>query len=407
VGYTLHTDFGAPEDLVEARRLLNEHSIRLILDFVPNHYGLDHPWIEEHPEYFIPGTEEDLKSNANRWVKLGDKILAYGRDPYYDGWPDTVQLNYRHSGFREAQKNILINLTSVCDGLRCDMAMLLLPDVIHRTWGDLSNPNDGSQPVDESFWLDVIPAVKKNHNSFTWIGEVYWDLEWELQQQGFNYTYDKRLYDRLVQKAPEPVRLHLHADLSFMERSVRFLENHDEPRAASEFPDEGQHKAAAIVTFCVPGMHFFAEGEAEGFKSKVSMHVGRRRPEEVNTSIFNFYKLLHTLRNQIKNSDFKICPVVKAWGGNGTWNYYIAWTMISPEDKILFVVNYGGTQGQCLVQFDHLLQNMSQADLEFTDISAKGEAYSRKKEDIQGKGMFIDLASYSYHIFRITENEIK
>ena len=77
------------------------------------------------------------------------------------------------------------------------MAMLLLPEVFGRTWGDRSSPADGSDPIDRCFWLDAIPAVRGRRPDFTLMAEVYWDLEWALQHQGFDFTYDKRLYDRL------------------------------------------------------------------------------------------------------------------------------------------------------------------------------------------------------------------
>ena len=81
----------------------------------------------------------------------------------------------------------LERIATMCDGVRCDMAMLILPDVFERTWGRRPEP----------FWPRTIERVRKAAPSFLFMAEVYWDLEWELQQQGFNYTYDKRLYDRL------------------------------------------------------------------------------------------------------------------------------------------------------------------------------------------------------------------
>ena len=95
------------------------------------------------------------------------------------------------------------------------------------------------------------------------MAEVYWDLEWTLQQQGFAYCYDKRLYDRLRDGHAGPIRGHLLAGLDYQDKLARFLENHDEPRAASEFPWP-QHQAAAIITFLSPGLRFFHQGQFEG-----------------------------------------------------------------------------------------------------------------------------------------------
>src|SRR5207249_4534753 len=184
--------------------------------------------------------------------------------PYFPGWPDTAQLTYSHPGLRSAMEYELLPVAQQCHGVRCDMARLLLPDVIARTWGE---------QVDTSWWPDAIWAVRQRHADFVFMAEVYWDREYELQQQGFDYTYDKRLYDRLRDRDAAAVRGHLHADAEYMRRSVRFLENHDEPRAAAAFPP-AVHRAAAAITFLVPGLRFIHEGQLEGRTRRVSMHLG-------------------------------------------------------------------------------------------------------------------------------------
>jgi hypothetical protein len=277
--------------------------------------------------------------------------------------------------------------------------MLLLPDVIQKTWGDLSIPSDGTCPVDQSFWLEAIPEIRNFRPDFIFIAEVYWELEWVLQQQGFNYTYDKRLYDRLRDRIAEPVKFHLNADLSFMNKSVRFLENHDEPRAASVYPDENQHQAAAIITYCVPGMVFFAEGQFEGFKSKVSMHIGRRRNEPHNPSVYDFYTKLIHIRNNIKDSIFSLRNINPAWGDNPTHKNFIAWTMVDHRAKYLFVVNYGSTQGQCRVMLENVLEDMVESDVKFNDIANNNMVYNRPMEELKKIGLYIDLRTWGYHVF--------
>jgi hypothetical protein len=125
------------------------------------------------------------------------------------------------------------------------MAMLLL-NIFQRTWG----------VTPEAFWPKAIPAVHTKFPDFTFMAEVYWDLEWILQQQGFAYCYDKRLYDRLRDGHAAPVRGHLLAGPDYQDKLVRFLANHDEPRAASEFA-RPRHAAAPIITFLSPGLRFF------------------------------------------------------------------------------------------------------------------------------------------------------
>ena len=138
-GYTVHQNLGGDAALARLRERLRKRDLKLMLDFVPNHTGLDHPWIEEHPEYFVRGSELDLAHAPQNytWVKRngGDLLLAYGRDPWFSGWPDTLQLNYANPALQEAMIGELIRIAGQCDGVRCDMAMLVLPDVFERTWG--------------------------------------------------------------------------------------------------------------------------------------------------------------------------------------------------------------------------------------------------------------------------------
>ena len=92
----------------------------------------------------------------------------------------------------------LLGIAEQCDGVRCDMAMLVLPDVFERTWGRRSPPSSGPKRHGE--------CEKKKLPSFRFMAEVYWDLEWTMLQQGFDYAYDKRLYDRLREGQARPVR---------------------------------------------------------------------------------------------------------------------------------------------------------------------------------------------------------
>jgi glycosidase len=397
--YDVSPDFGGDAALARLRERVARRGLRLLLDFVPNHVSPDHPWTRAHPEYFIEGTADDLAREPANWMRLGGRVLAHGRDPYFPGWPDTLQLNYLHPGLREAMRRELARVAERCDGVRCDMAMLVLTDVFRRTWGARANPRDGSPAADQPFWPEAIARVKARHPGFLFMAEVYWDLEWTLQQQGFDFTYDKRLYDRLHAGDARPVREHLRATPEFQERSARFLENHDEPRAAAVFASE-QERAAAVIAFLAPGLRFFHEGQLEGRKVHVSMHLGRRPPEQPDRDLRAFYgRLLAALaRDEVHEGDWRLCEVRPAWTDNPTWDRYVVMAWERPGGgRLLAAVNYGPTQGQCWaeVPFAGL-----RGEVVFRDLLGV-ERYVRDAGDLASKGLYLDLPAWGRNVFAV------
>jgi hypothetical protein len=375
---------------------------------VPNHTALDHPWVCEHPEFYVQGSEDDLAREPGNYRKVdtrnGPRVLAHGRDPYFPGWPDTLQVNYRHRGLRQAMLDVLASIAGQGDAVRCDMAMLVLPDVIARTWGERSRPADGTPPVDEPFWPEAIGHVHRARPDFVFMAEAYWDLEWTLQQQGFDYTYDKRLYDRLHLQDALAVRGHLHADPEFQRRSVRFLENHDEPRAAAAFPPR-VHRAAAVIAFLVPGLRFIHEGQRSGRRLRTSNHLRRRTPEPVDVELQAFYtRLLECLRQPVvRDGQWRVRPSRPAWEGNPTWERFVAFSWESGGTRLLATVNYGPTQGQCYVDLGGA--GLDGQNWRLTDLLNPTVHYERDGGDLMRRGLYLDLPPWGHHVFELTPGE--
>jgi glycosidase len=378
--------------------------MRLMLDFVPNHTARDHPWVAARPEFYVHGTEDDLAREPGNYARAetvrGPAVLAFGRDPYFPGWPDTFQLNYRHPALREAMADEMTRVAERCDGLRCDMAMLLLPEVFLSTWGDRARPVDGVEPDDSPFWPWAIARVRAKYPDLYLLAEAYWDLEWQVQQQGFDATYDKRLYDRLRDRDARGVVAHLHASPEFQSHCARFLENHDEDRAAAVFPAD-VHKAAAVITFLAPGLRFFHQGQLEGRKVRPSVHL-RRRPDDANDpALVEFYgRLLGVLkRPESREGAWRLAECREAWGDNPTWDRFVAFHREGPgAGRLLVVVNFGPTQGQCFVNFPPLPG--STTSVRFRDLM--GEAvYDRDPVDLSTRGMYFDMPAWGYQVFTV------
>jgi glycosidase len=403
--YQVHEDFGGDAALERLRRRLARRGLRLLLDFVPNHLATDHPWVASHPEYFVSGTEEDLAREPRNYLRVdtrrGPMILAHGRDPHYDGWSDTVQLDHFHPGLRQAQLGVLQQIADRCDGVRCDMAMLLQPEVFQRTWGGRSHraaevPASAMAP----FWPEAIAATRRHHPGFVFLAEVYWDLEWELQQAGFDYTYDKVLYDRLRGVAAVPVRDHLCAALSFQERSLRFLENHDEARAAAAFaPDV--HRAAAVIAYLTPGLRLFQEGQREGRRHRVPMQLARRPAEPVDPSAVQFYdRLLGALtRPEVRQGSWRLRDAGPAWSENRSHLQLVAMTWALGDRRLLAAVNYGPSAAQGYLLLDWL----DGADRPVLLRGLLDEvSYQRTSAALSTAGLYLDLPPWGYHLFEVT-----
>jgi glycosidase len=329
----------------------------------------------------------------------GATVFAHGRDPNFPGWTDTLQLNYGNPQLQQAMIGELMKVAAMCDGVRCDMAMLALPEVFARTWGIRAEP----------FWPRAIQAVRARYPGFTFMAEAYWDLEWALQgqalqQQGFDVTYDKRLYDRLRGLEARPVREHFWAAPDYQDRSARFLENHDEPRAAAVFPLDA-HRAAALLAFLCPGLRFFHQGQLQGWQKKIPVQLCRAPEQPANHQIEAFYgRLLELLRQDPpRNGAWRLLECAPAWEGNPTWDSTIAFAWRGQDSqRWLVVVNYAPHPSQC-----YLLLPFSEwagASLHLNDLLSVS-SYSREGDDLLGRGLYLDLPPWGYHVFEVVKGE--
>ncbi len=394
-GYTVHDQLGGDSALCRLRERLRARGLRLLLDFVPNHTGPDHPWASAHPEYYVQGTEEDLARAPQNYTRVqrtnGESLVfAYGRDPYFPGWPDTLQLNYGNPSTQEAMIAELVKIAGQCDGVRCDMAMLVLPEIFERTWSIRAQP----------FWQHATDRVRERVPEFLFMAEVYWDLEWTLQQQGFDYAYDKRLYDRLRDGRARPVREHFHAGLDYQKKLARFLENHDEPRAAATFPP-GVHEAAAVLTFLSPGLRFFHQGEFEGRTKRISPHLCRGPAEPVNRQLQQFYdRLLAVLRQPVvREGQWQLLECAPAWDGNWTSDCFLAFSWQDPGSRLLVTVNFASNQSQCYVRLPFADLDGSQWHLRDR---LRDVVYYCDGCELRSRGLYLDVAPWQTSVFALT-----
>jgi hypothetical protein len=390
--YVVDQHLGGPGGLAMARRQLAKRGMRLVLDFVPNHVAPDHPWVAGHADYFLHGSAADAGNDPASYRKLEGEVFACGRDPYFPAWPDVVQLNAFDAGLRKAVVETMTSIADQSDGIRCDMAMLLLNTVFERTWAARA----GQTPATE-YWADVIGELKHSHPSFLFIAEAYWDREWELQQLGFDFCYDKRLYDRLEHECAESVRLHLCADPGYQDRLLRFIENHDEPRAAEVF-SSAKERAAAVVVSTLPGARLFHEGQFEGRRVRLPVFLGRRPDEPVDHELRVFYdKLLRAINSPVfREGHWSLCERT-GWPDNASYQNIVAWSWTKEEDRYLIVVNLSDGDAQALIRAG----GNEFAGRTWTLIDQlSGATYERSGDDLGSSGLYVSLAAWGCNFFQ-------
>ena len=282
--YEVDERFGGEAALLLFRARLAAYGIKLILDFVPNHSALDSPWLDENPEFYFYGNDEEYVRNPHRFDHAKNRIVVKGSDPTLAPWPDVAQLNAFSQSYRQASIRTLNYIATICDGVRCDMAMLMLNRIFSDSWRDYVS----ATPVDE-YWKIVINAVRYAAPDFIFLAESYWDTESELLALGFDYCYDKKLYDFIVAGDYAAAKNHIENTNEIRQKLITFLENHDEPRIANIL-SMSEHARALRFLRPLPGLHLWYDGQFCGFKHQASVHLRRSASEKCNKSIAHMYK---------------------------------------------------------------------------------------------------------------------
>jgi len=408
--------------------------LKVVVDFVPNHMGLDSDWLNCHPEFFIhkvvSHTEAGLsdseleKRHPGYFVHRTPSypqghrrvpktiLVAYGKDPYFYPWIDTAQLDYAEPTLRRRMTEVLCDLARKVDGVRCDMAMLVLREQvkIHRhpemTW-DAFN-----RLMPEEFWPEAIRSVKRVNPLFTFMAETYWSMEGYLQQLGFDYTYNKPLYEALCsafQSANAEGLLNFMRLLGndFLSRGVHFIENHDEERAMNILGEERQ-RAAATALCTLPGMALLHQGQMDGKRERlpvqraVSIHQ-----EPANAGLRAFYEglLKATSRPLFREGRLNVL-----YSNNSS---FISYARVDDNQKAVVIINTSSHLQKGTVTLTPGVNLKSGVAYELQDLfydlkspeikrlSTVHPTYKCKAAHLINHGLYVELAPFDAHIFMI------
>ncbi|MFD0686087.1 alpha-amylase [Actinomadura fibrosa] len=388
--YVADERLGGEEGLAAARAELDRRGLGLYLDYVPNHVAPDHPWLADRPDCFVQGTEADLAADPAAFIQVDGRIYARGRDPFFPPWPDVVQLDAFAPEARAATAEALASIGDRCDGVRCDMAMLMMNDVFARTWG----PRAGPPPAAE-FWPEVLERVRDRHPDMTFMAEAYWDREWALQRQGFDLCYDKRLYDRITGGDAGAVRDHLRAGVDYQRGLVRFLENHDEPRAAAAL-GPARERAAAVLAAVLPGAVLWHEGQFEGRRVRVPVFLARRPDEPPDEAAREFHhRLLAAVRDgRLREGDWSLLDC-SGWPDDPSYLGLVAMCRTSAEARHVAVVNLTDRPAHARIPLPW--DDLRGRAWTLRDLLS-GAVYERDGDELRDPGLYVELGPWGTHL---------
>jgi len=276
------------------------------------------------------------------------------------------------------------------------MAMLMVNRIFRQTWGDRA----GAEPAGE-YWPGLIAELRTRHPDTLLVAEAYWDMEWTLQQQGFDFCYDKRLYDRIVGRDVAGVRGHLRADLAYQSRLVRFLENHDEPRIAGLLPGDAE-RAAAVAIATLPGATLWHEGQFEGRRVHPPVFLSRRPGEPPDPALASWYRrLLATVAShRVWAGDWRLLEVA-GWPDNDSCRNLLAWCWAADDaapgnGRYVVVVNLSAEPADGRVGLGWT--DLHGRSWNLTDL-LDDRVYERSGDELADQGLFVALPPWGCHLF--------
>jgi Alpha amylase, catalytic domain len=378
-----------------AREKLRARGIALFLDFVGNHTALDHPWMREHPEFYVQASPEEFRRNPSLYYSQstaqGPKYIALAKDPYFPPWQDVAQLNHFNPGLRAAQLQDLRTIAAHCDGIRCDMAMLQLNDIFNSNWRHLL----GNTPQPEKeFWTEAHAAVR----SLTLLAEAYWGTEQRLLDLGFSYSYDKTLYDAVRDHNISQIRERLS---TFPERQsdfARFMENHDEQRRAVVFPND-RLAADGTLLGTLPGMRFYHQGELEGRRIHlpITLRIAAEEPPDPISKSF-FQKILQITKQDVFHEGrWNLLDVAPE--GDAPTDALLVYEWRSAKAWKIIAVNLAAYTSQGRV---HLADRVSPTQNYIFNDELNNVRYDRTGQELHNIGLFIRRDPFQAHLFDIT-----
>ena len=387
--YICNPEIGTNEDLIWLRKELNSRNIKLMLDFVPNHSAIDAP-TSSNPKLYIRAPKN--KSNLERYTDSGFAFARYNNN--IKPWKDVIQFNYWEKETRKIMKDNLMTVLSFADGVRCDVAGLLLNDVIEKNWKEELDYWGYKRPETE-FWELALNEAKNKYKDVIFLAEVYDEKQIDLLTKlGFTYTYNKDLLEKLKGDSNEVNAYIKSVKEEYWMHSANFVENHDENRAVYNMGSIEKAQAAGTIAITIGGMIFINHGQWNGYKNKLDVHLRRGYDEMENDEIKKYYKKLMRIVQDPAFTGEKM-TIIENIEGDKKYDF-VSYIREKEESYYLIVVNYSNSFGCSKIPIFNL---KGKGECSLREVIYDRE-YIRNADNIRNEGLIICLSPWESQIFK-------
>ncbi len=240
----INPEYGTMDDFKNTVEEIHKRGMKCIIDVVYNHTSPDSVLAKDHPEWFFH------KEDGSFGNRVGD-------------WTDIIDLDYSHKGLWTYQIETLKMWAKIVDGFRCDVAPLVPIDFWIKARNEVEEVRPGCIWLSESVEPSFITAMRDQGLVAQSDSEMY---------QAFDILYDYDIYGHLTEYAAGNGSLQEYADAINRQEYIypdnyvklRFLENHDQPRARFLFPNERALRNATAFLYFQKGMTLIYAGQECG-----------------------------------------------------------------------------------------------------------------------------------------------
>lgn len=352
----VNPEHGTMEDFRELVRVAHNNGMYVIIDWVPNHTGWDHPWITEHPEYYT----------KNEKGEITDPLNDQG-EPW--GWTDVADLNYDNTEMQDAMIDAMKFwiVQEGIDGFRCDVA----------------------HGVPVGFWEKAISALRAEKDIFMLAeAEIPEIMKDDLFEMSYAWEFHHLLNSIAKgEKSVSDFDNYMTEEINKWEANdilMRFITNHDENSWAGPVKERMGEASNALLglTYCLPGMPLVYSGQEYDLNHRLKFFEKDQIPKDKGMT----WETLARLGN-LKNT----YPALS--GGKNPASYT---RLNTDNDKVLA---FKRNQGDSQLRYIANLSDVSQKGMidNFEPNGPIWDVVLNREWEVDEKTP-IELAPWEYHI---------